>query len=54
MSVADASEISGREFVIGTWGRRATATQQCRKVGNLKGEPDDPSLVAPRLLGADG
>ena len=43
LSVADASEISGREFVKGTWRRQATATQQRPKREKFKGKLDDPS-----------
>ena len=43
LSVADAPEISGREFVKGTWRRQAAATQQRPKRGKFKGKLDDPS-----------
>ena len=51
LSVADASEISGRKFVKGTWRRQATATQQRPKRGKFKGKPDDPSAWLHDSLG---
>ena len=51
LSVADASEISERKFVKGTWRRQATATQQRPKRGKFKGKPDDPSAWLHDSLG---
>ena len=53
LNLAGASETSGRKIVNGTWGRQATGNQLCPTPGNFRVEPDDPSLVAPRLPGTD-